>query len=113
MSYEQSFLNSLFITLLIEVPIVFFLVYYLYKKREKFSIILSGIITSSLTLPYFWFIFPAYISNRSIYIIIGESAIIVIEAFLYHRLLKLKFLQALLVSLIANIASMSVGLIIN
>lgn len=113
MSYEQSFLNSLFITLIIEVPIVFFLAYYIYRKTEKFNIILSGIIASTLTLPYFWFILPSYISNRSFFIIIGELVIILVEAFIYHKFLKLKFMQAFFVSLIANIVSMSMGLIIN
>lgn len=111
MSYEQSFLYSLFLTLLIEVPIVYFLVQYLYKKNEKGDILIAGIISSVLTLPYFWFILPAFVSNRIVYIILGESVIILIEAFIYHRLLKLKFTQALFVSLVANLASALFGLL--
>lgn len=113
MAYEISFLYSLFITLLIEVPIVFFFVHYLYKKLEKWNIVFVGIITSTLTLPYFWFILPMYISDRTFYILVGESIIILIEAFIYFRSLKLKIGQALLISLIANLTSVLVGLIIN
>lgn len=111
MSYEQSFLDSLFITLLIEVPIVFFLVHYLYKKIEKWNIVFVGIIASTLTLPYFWFILPMYISDRTFYILIGELIIILIETFIYYRLFKLKFIQALFVSFVANLASVLVGLL--
>jgi hypothetical protein len=112
MSYEQSFLYSLFLTLVIEVPIVFFLVRYLYKKSKNWDIVLVGIIASTLTLPYLWFILPFYVSDRMIYILLGESIIVLIEAFMYHRLLKIKFTQALLVSFIANLASTLFGLLL-
>lgn len=111
MSYEVSFLYSLFITLLIEVPVVFLIVRYLYKKFEKWNIVFVGIISSTLTLPYFWFILPMYISDRTFYILVGESIIILIEAFIYFRLLKLKIGQALFISLVANLASVLVGLL--
>lgn len=111
MPYEVSFLYSLFITLIVEVPIVFFLVHYLYKKLEKWNIVFVGIIASTLTLPYFWFILPMYISNRTFYILVGELIIILIEAFIYFRLLKLKIGQALFISLVVNLASVLVGLL--
>lgn len=111
MSYEVLFLYSLIITLTVEVPVVFLLVKYLYKNTDKWGIVFAGIISSTLTLPYFWFILPAFITNRFIYIFIGEAVIIFIEAFIYFRLLKLRFYQALFVSFVANLASVLVGLL--
>lgn len=111
MSYEVSFLYSLLITLIVEVPILFFLVHYLYKKLEKWNIVFVGIIASTLTLPYLWFILPMYIPDRTFYILVGELIIILIEAFIYFRLLKLKIGQALLISLVANLASVLAGLL--
>lgn len=113
MAYEQSFLISLLVTLLIEIPVVFFLVYYIYKRKEKFDIIFSGILASVLTLPYFWFILPFYISDRITYIVLGELGVIIIETFIYFKILKLNFKQALFVSLIANLVSTLIGLIVN
>lgn len=113
MNYEQSFLISLLITLLIEVPVVFFVVYSIYKRKEKFGIIFSGILASVLTLPYFWFILPYYISDRITYIVLGELAVIIIEAFIYFRLLKLNLRQAIFISFLANLASTLIGLVVN
>lgn len=111
MSYEVLFLYSLIITLVVEVPVVFLLARYLYMNTDKSGIVFAGIISSTLTLPYFWFVLPIFVTDRIIYILAGESAIILVEAFIYFRLLKLKFRQALFVSLIANISSILVGLI--
>ena len=112
MIYEQLFLYALLITLISEVFVVFFILRYKYKNYNNSDIVFAGIISSTLTLPYFWFILPEFITDRIIYIIVGESAIILIEAFIYFYLLKLKFSQALIVSLIANIASILIGLIV-
>lgn len=111
MAYEQMFLNALFLTLITEVPVVFIAVRYLYKIKDNFNIIFAGIISSILTLPYFWFILPYFISNRMLYIILGESSIVLIEAFIYYKILKLKFSQALIISFIANLASVLIGLL--
>lgn len=115
MLYEQKFLFSLLLTLIVEIPIVVFLVKYLYKHEEiKISkIVFAGLIASVLTLPYFWFVLPVYISSRSLYIFIGEVLIIFIEAIIYNQFLKLKLSKALLVSLVANIASTFLGLVIQ
>jgi hypothetical protein len=112
MIYEQLFLYALLATLLTEVLVVLLILRYRYKNYNNISIIFSGVISSALTLPYFWFILPVFISDRMIYIIVGEVMIILIEAFIYFYLLRLKFSQALIVSLIANIVSILVGLIV-
>ncbi len=112
MSYEHHFLFSLLLTIIIEIPIAIFFIKYLYQQREiKISkIILISFLASALTLPYFWFVLPAYIFERRIYIFSGEILIIFIETIIYKQLLKLKFSEAFTVSLITNIGSIFLGL---
>ncbi len=114
MSYEQQFLFALLLTLIIEIPVAILLVKALYKRREiKIAkIILIGFIASALTLPYLWFILPAYISNRTLYIWLGEASVILVESIIYYRFLKLRLLDAGVVSLVANVASVVVGLVL-
>jgi len=115
MLYEQKFLFSLFLTLIVEIPISVLFVKSLYKHQEiKISkIVLVGFIASALTLPYFWFILPEYISSRSLYILFGEFSIILIEAIIYNQFLRLKFPEAFIISLSANIASVFLGLVFS
>lgn len=113
--YEQKFLIALLLTIIIEIIVALLLVKFFYKEKEikTSKVIFTGFIASALTLPYFWFILPIYISNRSLYIIIGEVSIVLIEALIYQQFLGLKFMKAFTVSLLANIASILLGLIIS
>ena len=112
MSYEQNFLFSLALTIAIEIPIVISVIKYLFKRKEiKISeIIFVGVLASVITLPYFWFILPAFVSNRRECIVIGETMVIIVETIIYNRLLKLKFSESFIISLTANISSMLFGL---
>jgi hypothetical protein len=112
--YEKLFLFSLLLTLIVEIPVAVLLVKYFFKDKEiKISkIIFTGFLASTLTLPYFWFVLPAYVFNRSLYIVIGEVLIILIETIIYKQVLGLKLSKAFVVSLIANISSILLGLMI-
>lgn len=114
LSYEQQFLFALLMTLIIEIPVTIVLIRALYKRREPgiSKIILIGFLASALTLPYLWFILPAYISNRGLYIWLGEASVILVEAVIYYRFLKLRLLDAGVVSLVANVVSVVVGLVV-
>ena len=114
MSYEHIFLTSLLITLVSEVSITVLLIKYLYKKREIkiYKVIFAGFVASTLTLPYFWFILPAFVSNRGVYVWVGEIAIILIESLIYNQVLDLNFKKSFIISLIANIVSIIFGLLI-
>lgn len=119
MIYEQKFILALTQTLLIEVPVLVFFVRYFYKKSdakkiELHKIILIGIIASSLTLPYLWFVLPAFISDRFLYILLGEISIILIEMIIYNQFfIKLNLKRAFTISLIANALSVIAGLVIS
>lgn len=113
MIYEQKFLLSLLLTLIVEIPIVVLLVKSFYKQKEiKISkIIFVGFISSALTLPYFWFILPTYITDRLLFMLYGEIIIVCIEMVIYNQLLKLKLTRSFIVSLVANSMSVLAGLI--
>lgn len=113
MLYEQKFLFSLLLTLIVEIPIAIFLIKFFYKQKDiKISkIIFVGFIASALTLPYFWFVLPAYITDRFLFMLYGEMIIVCTEMVIYYQLLKLKLKRSFIVSLITNIMSILVGLI--
>ena len=114
MLYEIKFLYSLFVTLFIEIPIVIVFIKRIYKYSEIdiSKIIFVGFIASVLTLPYLWFIFPLYISNGNLFIVIGELLVIVAESLIYNQLLGIKFSKSFLISLIANVASALIGVLL-
>ncbi len=114
LSYENQFLSALASTLAIEVPVVL-VVAHLFPlngiRPRKF--LLPAILASTLTLPYLWFVLPAYIHDGGIYIVVGELLVTLIEALLYKNLLGLSYRQSLLLSFIANLASFSFGVLFH
>jgi hypothetical protein len=112
MTYELHFLYSLGITLLVEVPLVVVLVYLF--KETKIGIwraIGIGILATSLTIPYLWFIFNAFFDYRTM-VIGGELFVFFVEMLIYRKLLPIKFSRAVVISLVANLASILVGMIL-
>lgn len=113
MTYEQEFLRALLCTLAVEVPIVFLLLKYVYQlEMQVTKIIFTGIVASTLTLPYLWFVLPAFIFDWTLFSCIGETAVIVVEAIIYKEFLNLTITQALVVSLVSNGASIIFGLLV-
>lgn len=114
MSYEKQFLISLLITLAIEMPLVFYLLVYFFKNKEiaKSKIIFVSFLASTLTLPYLWFILPHLILDQALYYVLGEALVIFFEAIIFKQLFALKFSRAFIISLIANVASIIIGLLI-
>jgi len=111
MSYEQEFFYALLLTLAIEMPIVFVIIRYSYKKIElKVSqIIFISALASILTLPYLWYIYPALILNSVYYVFSGELLVVFVEAIIYKQLFKIKLWEALSLSLISNAGSFFLG----
>lgn len=113
MFYETKSLLSLLLTLVIEIPILFIFCKLIFKTKniKSFKIIFIGFLASALTLPYLWFVLPAYI-NVGYYAYIGEFLVFLFEALVYNQLLNTKINKSLLISFIANLASFVIGLII-
>jgi hypothetical protein len=109
MTYETTFLSALAGTILIEVVVVV-VVCGLFLKKSKHTtrhIVTASIFGSLLTLPYFWFVLPAYIHTRTLYVWTGESTIILIEALILWYATSLRGKHALIVSFLANMASIA------
>jgi hypothetical protein len=113
MEYERLFLNALILTIVVESTVILILTRYLYNKRNYADAITVSIIASALTLPYFWYILPSYIHQRLPYVITGELIIVLIEAVLYWRLLKLEPKHALITSFLANCSSIIAGILVS
>jgi len=103
---------SLAVTECVEVPIVALLVkgYYKYSEIRLLRIVAVAFTASALTLPYLWFVLPAFVMSRAVYIFGGEFLIIAAEAVIYNRLLGLKPREAAVASLAANVSSALLGL---
>ncbi len=119
MMYETNFLIALFLTIIIETIVLFILIKYkiLISKKDalrinNYELLAAGIFASGLTLPYLWFVLPIAQLNKFWYILIGEISVVMIEAMFYKFFLRMKFKQALIISLICNLTSFLIGLLI-
>lgn len=64
---------------------------------------------TGLTLPYLWFVLPAFIPGRVTGILVGELGATVVEAAIYASWLGLSRPRALAASAAANLVSFGVG----
>ena len=104
-SYFFSFLIAYFLTLIIEGSIIWF---FLNKKFSLNKLVLTILIVNTVTLPFVWFFFP-FLSDYLIFLMISELFAFIVEAFLYYKILKLKLIHAVKISLIANLVSFLIG----
>jgi len=111
MLYETRFLLALVTTWAIEIPILIALIRFVFhdKITPLVRIVGIGALCTALTLPYLWFILPPYV-DAAYYILIGETLVFLVEAFLLNRLLGLSPQVALICSLVMNGASYGLGL---
>lgn len=69
-------------------------------------------LASILTLPYIWFILPAFAPKGTVFIICSELFAFFLEAAWYILALKINIKQAAILSAAANAFSFLIGLII-
>jgi multisubunit Na+/H+ antiporter MnhB subunit len=112
--YEILFLKALFYTILIETVILFLLVKTIFRKAKLNNtvILFAGILASSTTLPYLWFVLPRFISNKFAYIAVGELSVVFIESLIYYFIFRIKYSYSLFISIICNLCSFLAGLFI-
>lgn len=113
MLYETRFLLALVTTWVIEISILIVLIRYFFRDKALPlpSIIGTGALCTALTLPYLWFILPPYVDAAN-YLIIGETLVFLVEAFILNRLLGLKPAVALICSFSMNLASFLLGFVL-
>jgi hypothetical protein len=109
MIFETLFLLALITTWAIEIPILVVLVRCIFRENNlsMARIISVGALCTVLTLPYLWFVLPAYLDVY--YIPIGELLVILAETLILNKVLGLNPKIALICSLIMNCASYFLG----
>lgn len=114
MTYETTFLKALILTVTTEFLFVFTFVTFIFKIRSISlpRIAFTTFLASFATLPYLWFVLPAFISSFWTKTIVGETGIIIMELFIYHATLQLSKPKSALISLCANGISILAGLLL-
>ena len=111
--YELHFLRSLALTIFIETILLFVIIRRLYKlpdaQLSRALILIGGMLASGATLPYVWFVFPAFILNHALYTILVETFAVVAETAIFTALFRMNWKKALLLSACCNAASFIAG----
>ena len=80
------------------------------KKLSLKRIVGTAVLASAITLPILYVFLLKLIPGDIIQkVLIGEAIVIAIEAIIFWKLLKLSPKQAIILSLIANVASAIIG----
>lgn len=112
-TFEETFLIALFLSLLIEVPILCAMVRFAFRLRDIGwpKLLITGVLATALTLPCLWFIAPEVL-DAPYALIVGEILVFLVEAAIYALALRIGVRRALLVSFAANLASLVLGAVI-
>jgi hypothetical protein len=114
--FELRFVISLVITVITETAVIICCIRFFFKigpeKVSTHRCLFAGFFTSFATLPYLWFVLPAFIHSYLIEVVFGEAGVYVLEAIAYVYLLNMPFQKTLALSVLANTASIIVGLLV-
>ena len=111
LDYTRDFIAALIFTITIETGVLFLVARKLFHVPEtELSIkklLFAGCFASFATLPYVWYIFPILL-YRSYALAVGvsEICIFLIEAVFYSAFLHFTIKKSLVVSSLANVASL-------
>ena len=109
-----KFLIARILTILIE-TIVLFIISKLFRKNDQISnwrILLIWILASTITLPLLRFVLPLFILDVIEYTIIWELSVTLIEIFIIKYWLKVSRGRAMIASILCNLCSYLLGLLI-
>ena len=113
MVYELAFLQALVLTIIIKC-IVAALIKKFLGWRFRFNISYKYLIAvvslaSTFTLPYAWFILPAFLEQGMIYILISELFVVIAELLFYKLILKVSYKSAFALAFTTNAFSFFIG----
>lgn len=114
MEYEIAFIQALALTVIIECLSAAALKKFFgrrlgIEKISYLSLMTFVALASALTLPYVWFLLPAFVKHGLPYILTAEISVTIIEAAFYRFTLKNSILAALILSAILNFTSYMIG----
>jgi hypothetical protein len=111
--YEHDFLQALLLTSIIETSLMFLMLRYAYRVPQSSLptriILFGGVLCSCATLPYVWFVFPAFISHFYAYTFVAEAFAVSAETIIIFFLLRLSLKRSFWLSVICNGCSFLVG----
>lgn len=115
MDYELSFLKALVLTIIIETSVLFLLFKTVFRTSScnNWMLLFTGILASTATLPYLWFILPGFIKSRFYYLFIGEVSVAAFESLIIWVTLRTNYTKALIASVVCNATSFLIGLLIT
>lgn len=113
-SYLIKFFQSRLLTIFIETVVLFLLCKLFLKEYnlKNWKIILTWILASTITLPILWFILPLFIHEWTVFVIFGELFVTFVEVVIIKYLLNIKRSNAILLSIICNLFSFLIWLLI-
>ena len=105
-------IKCLSITIIIE--LVFALILKVRDKKDMLNIVLVNILTNPLLVSItVWFNFEHGILGRNISLAVLEILVVIIEGFIYKKVLKFNRINPFLFALILNVISFVIGEVIN
>lgn len=110
MNIVDIFLKALCWTVLIETLCLWIFTKILLPHKRKISltdIVFTGIFASWSTIPYLWFVWPKIVGAD--YVLSGEILVTLIETIIIKKILKITIGQALVLSILCNLVSYSLG----
>jgi hypothetical protein len=114
MSFEIRFLIGLAMTVAVETTVLFVFIRVFWKINSPAlsgpRCIFAGMFASCATMPYLWFILPAFVKPYIVMIVAGELCVTVAEAVFYYFVLNISMKRAIVLSVAANGASIVAGL---
>ena len=114
--YQIQFLKALSMTVAIETTVLFLAIRYAFRipaaGLSNALLAFAGLFCSATTLPYLWFVLPAFVKTHVLLGLVGEPLIVLVEAVFYYFVLRIGVKRSLLLSLVCNLASFLSGLLI-
>lgn len=113
----RLFLAYLFLTIIMETPVLFLMVRRAFKLAKvdvsTLRIIATSCLATLTTYPYLWYVFPALIPSYSIALVIAEIFVILIESLVIFGIMRLQYLQSFAASFACNLTTIVLGTLMN
>ena len=104
-------LRCLLITVFVEVIIAIIL---RYRKKDLLNVLLVNILTNPLLNSMLVYINFYYgLKTREISLVIFEILVVIVEGMIYHKYMERRKINGYVLSLILNVSSYVLGLVIN
>lgn len=110
-TYTHNFLTSLVFTCATETLVLYLALRFALKSKGSLAnIIFAGIFASFATITYVWYVFPVVATwPAHMPQLYSEPFAFIVEAIFYHFFLRLRWRDAFMVSLAANLVSYFAG----